>query len=113
MTNGWIIPNKHYKEVPDVEVFFKYLKEKMETTASSSHSLAQISPIRKSFQKPKALVHATNVSRSCEVCHQTFHPLYLCSLFEDFPINKKLSTVNGLKRCHNYLLAGHHKVMLQ
>jgi len=91
-----------------VEEFFKFSEEKMETTAPSSHSFAQIIPFRKSFQKSKALVHATNVSRSSEVCHQNFHPLYLCSVFKDLPIKKKLSTVNGIKLCHNCLSTGHH-----
>jgi len=56
---------------------------------------------KKNFVPNRAFV--TNVTRSCVICKDKRHPLYLCERFKQLPVPKRIETVKNAKLCYNCL----------
>lgn len=83
----------------------KFLEEGMNNTLPSSNPFSKPTTFQ---NKQRAAVYSTSVSRTCKICKQEYHPLYVCTAFKALPLDKKLDAVNTQKFCHNCLAVGHH-----
>jgi len=112
--NKWLVYTQDEDEVPDIEVFLKFLRHCISTKAPST-SLSK--PASLPAKRGRVTVYSTSARPSssalphhdkrCEACKGSFHPLYLCPSFKSMNLSGKMSIVSSQYLCHNCLGPGH------
>ena len=124
LQTSWEQHTKKDKGVAPVADLLTYLSEHSDTLPSTPHNSGKPSevPEKKNFKKQekkqdhnphrqKASVHVVTPSPTyrweCALCRPDKHPLFLCSKWQAYTVDQRLSHIQAKKLCHNCLAVGH------
>ena len=113
LQESWFSFSHEYKEVPDVSVLLRFLKEKMKITPVTLSSNANSDVKNDSphhLKKHKNPVHAAQFAHgrnNCSLCRDQKHPLYLCPSFKSVTVEARSAHIKSSNSCFNCLGMGH------
>ena len=98
----WALYTHEHKQVPNFKTFLAFLDRAVGALPSkSSKGRASLQAHKKtSF---KAITHIARGKSTCQICEGEAHPAYFCPAFKGLTTDKRFSTAQKLKLCHNCL----------
>ncbi|XP_057662250.1 uncharacterized protein LOC130897427 [Diorhabda carinulata] len=102
---------KYHSELPTLDEFMNFLKDKsdiLQCLDESQQSTKSIGNLSKNKNNPVHMLLSTNKSLSCNYCKQA-HTIYKCPQFSALNVDTKIHKIKNLHLCENCLLAGHDK----
>ena len=102
---AWLQYSKHVKEMPDVQMIFDFLQEKIDTLpdAPTTSSGAEPKPEHKRHQAPVHSVQSSPSRYRCSLCNGDRHSLYLCPSYKILNVEYRSSHVKTANLCFNCL----------
>ena len=102
----WALFTHEHKQVPNFKTFLAFLDQVVGALPSkSSKGRASLQAHKKtSF---KAITHIAKGESTCQICEGEAHPAYFRPAFKGLTTDKRFSTAQKLKLCHNCLGTDH------